>query len=357
MNILPKNPVKTLVTIAYAVIFVLFITYLLPRIITYLLPFILAWIISLIIKPIVRFLKMLHIPQRLAVVISMLLVIGVIVCAFYFLSAALVKELQTVVDILQQTSDGMPVLLKNLIERLPGGLEKFAMSIAERTEGDLMDFVYPAAKSALSKLGGAAVKLPSALVFSVAMILAAYFISNDSGTIKAELKKYIPEEKLINIRTIKQKLYEAFGGYARAQLILMLIVFCILLTGFLILDVKLALLLAAVISFLDAIPVLGTGIFLNPWALVCLIQGDYFKAIGLVCLYFVVLFTRQFIEPKVISGQIGLHPLFTLAAMYVGLKTIGVSGMIFGPILLIIAVNALKIKAELEQRGEIDERN
>lgn len=355
MNILPKNPVKTLVTVAYVIICVLFLTYLMPRIVTYLLPFILAWIISLIIKPISRFLRVFHVPKKLSVVVSMLLVIAVIGGAFYFLSAALVKELHTIVDMLQQTSDGMPVIVKNLIDKLPDGLRSMAMSIANRTEGDLTDFVYTASKTALSGLGGAAVKLPSVLVFSVAMILATYFISNDSEKISDELKKYISPEKLESIRTVKAKLHEAFGGYVRAQLILMLIVFCILLVGFLILDVKLALLLAAVISFLDAIPVLGTGIFLNPWALVCLLQGDYFRAIGLVCLYFIILFTRQFTEPRVVGGQIGLHPLFTLAAMYVGLKIIGVSGMIFGPILLIIVVNFLKIKAEFEQRGELNE--
>lgn len=357
MNLLPKNPVKTLVSIAYIVIVVLFITYLLPKIITYLLPFIIAWIISLLIKPVVKLLKMMHIPQRPAVIVSMLMVIAAIGCAFYFLSAALVKELQTVVDMLKETSDGMPIIVRKLISCLPGELKNFAFSIAERTEGDLTDFVYTAAKTALSGIGGAAVKLPSVLVFSVAMILATYFISNDSEKIKTELKKYIPDDKLEQIRIIKKKLYEAFGGYVRAQLILMLIVFCILCIGFLILDVKLAVLLAAVISFLDAIPVLGTGIFLNPWALVCLVQGNYFRAVGLVCLYLIILFTRQFTEPKVISGQIGLHPLFTLIAMYVGLKIIGVSGMIFGPILLIIAVNFMKIKAEIEQRGDLNERN
>lgn len=45
---------------------------------------------------------------------------------------------------------------------------------------------------------------------------------------------------------------------------------------------------------------------------------------------------RQFIEPKVVSNKLGIHPIFTLLAMYTGFKLIGVVGMLIGPIALII---------------------
>ena len=48
---------------------------------------------------------------------------------------------------------------------------------------------------------------------------------------------------------------------------------------------------------------------------------------------------RQFIEPRVVSKHIGIHPIFTLIAMYTGFKFIGVMGMLIGPIVLIILKN------------------
>ena len=48
---------------------------------------------------------------------------------------------------------------------------------------------------------------------------------------------------------------------------------------------------------------------------------------------------RQFIEPKIVSGSIGIHPIFTLIAMYTGFKFIGVWGLLLGPIILIILKN------------------
>ena len=45
---------------------------------------------------------------------------------------------------------------------------------------------------------------------------------------------------------------------------------------------------------------------------------------------------RQVLEPKIVSGKIGIHPIFTLIAMYTGFKIIGVIGMLVGPIVLIV---------------------
>ena len=48
---------------------------------------------------------------------------------------------------------------------------------------------------------------------------------------------------------------------------------------------------------------------------------------------------RQFIEPRIVSGNIGIHPIFTIVAMYTGFKFMGLMGMFVGPIVLIILKN------------------
>ena len=48
---------------------------------------------------------------------------------------------------------------------------------------------------------------------------------------------------------------------------------------------------------------------------------------------------RQFIEPRIVGNHIGIHPIFTLIAMYTGFKFLGVIGMLVGPIILIILKN------------------
>ena len=137
INLLPKNPLKGLITIAYIALVFLFLAYVAPKLVTYFLPFMAAWLISLVIKPIANSLEKVHVHRRIGVIVGMLLVIGVAGGIMFFLVSSLIDELQSVMKlILKTSSDGMPVFVKDIINILPGSLKTFALDIAERTEGD-----------------------------------------------------------------------------------------------------------------------------------------------------------------------------------------------------------------------------
>ncbi len=76
-----------------------------------------------------------------------------------------------------------------------------------------------------------------------------------------------------------------------------------------------------------------------PWAIVAACDGNLNLGISLIILLAIMGIVRQFIEPRVVSEQIGIHPIFTLIAMYTGFKFIGIFGMLLGPIILIILKN------------------
>lgn len=349
MKTAKKDPAVILTRLLYAILAIIVIIFVLPKAVSCLLPFFFAWIISIIIKPLVVFFEKIVPNKRISVLLSMLLVLGLIFLILFFVSKALVAELRTFVRMFDNTHDGIPVFIWNIIDSLPGVLKNAAMQFIEKSGMDFSQFVYPALKTALPKLGGAAVKLPAAFVFTVVFLMAIYFMSYDEKGLKDELKKILPLSGVETLRKIRKVFSLAFGGYIKAQLIIMVFVFTILLVGFLILGVELSFLLALIISVVDAIPVLGTGMVLNPMAVIYLIQGDYVRAIGFVCLYAVVLLTRNFLEPRVLSGQLGIHPIITLVSMYAGLKLIGVIGMIIGPVTALIIISLFKLERMEEQ--------
>ena len=86
---------------------------------------------------------------------------------------------------------------------------------------------------------------------------------------------------------------------------------------------------------MDALPVLGTGTVLVPWSLVCLLQGDTVRGIGLLGVYAAASLTRSVLEPRFIGRQLGLDPLVTLLAMYAGYRLWGLAGMILAPLLAV----------------------
>ncbi|MCI8621701.1 MAG: AI-2E family transporter [Clostridia bacterium] len=72
----------------------------------------------------------------------------------------------------------------------------------------------------------------------------------------------------------------------------------------------------------------GSGTVMLPWAVICGTQGNINLAIALVILFGFISIVRQVLEPKVVSHEIGIHPIITLIAMYTGYKAIGVFGML-----------------------------
>lgn len=79
-----------------------------------------------------------------------------------------------------------------------------------------------------------------------------------------------------------------------------------------------------------------------PWAIISAINGDLKLGIALFVLYVIILVVHQILEPRIVSGHIGVHPVFTLIAMYTGFKLSGLIGLFIGPIVLIILQNVFE---------------
>lgn len=96
------------------------------------------------------------------------------------------------------------------------------------------------------------------------------------------------------------------------------------------------------IGFVDALPILGSGTVMIPWAIISAVNGDLKLGIAIFALYVIILVIHQLLEPRVVGNNIGIHPVFTLIAMYTGFKFSGIIGLFIGPIVLIILQNVFE---------------
>lgn len=83
-----------------------------------------------------------------------------------------------------------------------------------------------------------------------------------------------------------------------------------------------------------------------PWAVISALNGDIKLGIAIIIIYAIILIVRQLVEPRIVSNKIGIHPIFTLIAMYTGFKVIGILGLFVGPIVLIILKNIFSVSIE-----------
>lgn len=185
-------------------------------------------------------------------------------------------------------------------------------------------------------------QIPSFLISVVISVVATFFMTAEYDYIVNFIKLQFPEGKRKDLSRAKRLVFSSLGKMARAYALIMLITFIEMYAGLTVLDLtgifstKYAPILAAIIAIVDIAPMLGTGTILLPWAVYSFISGKYSLAIGLFIIYVVITVIRQIIEPKLVAGQLGLSPVITISAMFLGLKLLGFLGMFMTPLTIII---------------------
>lgn len=176
--------------------------------------------------------------------------------------------------------------------------------------------------------------LPEFALAIVMAVLAAYFLTRDGRQIEGALVSSLPFRWRPLAEGLVRALHRATGGYLRAQGILVATTACLVSLGLLLVGSRYALLLGMAAGLLDLVPALGAAGILLPWSVYLLLTGHMAFALRLLVLLAVIGVIREVVETKVVGGQVGLHPLAALMAMYFGVRWFGAWGIALGPILV-----------------------
>lgn len=317
----------------------LFLRYLLPMA----MPFLLGLLLALAAEPLVFFFHTrLKLPRAAATGIGVSITLVIVVLILMVLGALLVRQLQSLVGVMpdlegtaQQGLDSLQQWLLTLAEKTPRGIRPMVTHSVEGLFDDGSAFMDQLTARLLSLASGLVTRLPDSALGIGTWLLASFMISAKMPKIKDWLEGHLPaswhEKYLPMLRRMKKSVF----GWLTAQLKLISITFAVLTMGFILLRVTYAPVWAVLIALVDALPVLGTGTVLVPWSIVCFLQGDTVRALGLLGIYAVVLLLRTVLEPKLVGRQLGLDSLVTLAAMYVGYRLWGILGMLLSPLLAV----------------------
>lgn len=324
---------------------------------TYTYPFIIAIFIAFFMNPLVDFFeKKARMPRGLAVLVSLLLILSIfaglitllvveIVSGADYLGEVVPKHLVTVVDYIEDliVKQILPLynqtaaLFKNLDtgqqDTILDNIQYIGQTIAT-TAGNFIQSFFQNIPGIISWIPNTA----TVLVFSA---LATFFISKDWYRLSNLSNKLLPDKVYVSTVRIIKDLKRALFGFIKAQFTLVSITTVTVLIGLLFLKVRYSITIALICGLVDIVPYLGTGTIFIPWIIYEFISGNTSLGIGLSVLYTIVIVQRQLIEPKVLSSSIGLDPLATLVALFVGYKMIGILGLIAGPVTLVI-INTLQ---------------
>lgn len=318
-------------------------------------PFILGFLVAYLLKPLVEFLDAKTKLNRKAVsILILLLFYGIMGTLCFLLGARLLISLKDLVFqlpdfYLMKVQPAFIQLFRNfaeLVQHVDPGLQTGLETLTESISQSFRSLISSLSAFIMGGITNAASSVPVFLIGFVFAIVASVFFTIDYHPIKAFFSRQLSQKRLKMLHNIKINVIDTLLKYAKAYGMLMSLTFVELSIGFLLLRLNNAILLALLIALVDILPVLGTGGVLVPWIIIEFILGNTGFSMKLLILYLVVTGIRNVLEPKVVGEQIGLHPLLTLACMFIGAQLFGFLGLLGLPV-------AVTIFKKLNDEGSI----
>lgn len=309
-------------------------------------PLVVALITALILNPVVRLLqRKAKINRKVSVAIVFLLFLLVI----GFTSTVLVtKAIAQVVNFAEDLPSHFNQLnriyaswindFQQYVQTLP---TEFVKQVSDGIEENLTALTTLVKETiTIDNIAQVVSKIPQFLISFLVYLIALFLFMLEMPLLKAKVYNLLTEETAKKVSFMNSRLTDVFLGFFKAQFFLSLIIFLISLVGLLIIAPEVAIIMSLIIWLVDLIPIIGSIIVLGPWALYIYLSGDTVLGVKLTILAAILLAVRRIVEPKMMGQHMGLSPLATLIAMFLGLKLIGILGFILGPLLVIAFTSA-----------------
>lgn len=337
-----KQVCKRILTIIFTILS-LFLAF---KLAIFYIPFLIAFIISLLIEPIIKLIaKITNFTRKTSAVITLLIVFIIIISLLILGITSLISEASNMLTgfNLQNIQDKILNII-NKVDLSKIKISEETQNIIQNTLIEILNKVSQILKNNLNNILLSVKNLPKIMIYVGISIVATYFVCTDKIYILDQIEHHLPRKWVNTMGKHVREIISSLGSFLKAEAILIIISFVIVLIGLYIfkmmgLNIEYPFLIALGIGFVDALPILGSGTVMIPWAVISGINGDIKLGVLLIILYAITIIVKQLLEPKIVSNHIGIHPIFTLIAMYTGFKMIGIIGMFLGPIILIILKN------------------
>ncbi len=323
--------------------------YVLYLVLPHFLVFFIAYLTAVAIEPLNRLIMRIEWFKRLpATTVSFITFMAVLTLLTYLTFTKLLKEFISLTKFVQQSLPQIQQWFIDLYNNISAYIFMLPQEIAHQINirfieftQDLVgiDIVKPVTTFAinLSK------SLPNFFLMLIIYFVAVFFFSLYLPKIHEVFLDLFKPRKREVITVLVEDIKGATIGFLQGQIILSTITFIIAFAGLKLLGINYAAAIALLITIVDILPIVGTGVTLGPWGVFEIATGDYFIGIGILVLWLVILVIRKSIEPHVLGSRIGIGPLSTLISIWVGFKAFGIVGVLIGPLVVIAFLALVRI--------------
>lgn len=345
--------IRMIITIAI----LLFLFYGLPLVFTYLYPFIFAFAIAAFVNPFVNFINKglsktkikSSVTRGIVTLLITILILVLLISVFYLIIVTLSQEIFGLANSIQDNWPEIVRLFENTERWLTVQMDILPPEAIEIIEGvieNVLIFLRNFSSNLLNytvAFTGFIISIAGSLTLNmVTFFLSLYFLMSDFDNIIENFKAKVNTRILNTLRILKNTIVLGVGGYIKTQIMLALLAFIVMFVAFTLYGIDYSLTIAIFLAILDIIPLIGTIAILLPWGIYQMIFGLTNFGLFLIVLGIGYFLFRRLIEPKIMGTQTGLHPLFALIGIYVGIQFSGLWGALLGPLVMVVLIGIIK---------------
>lgn len=299
----------------------------------------LAWLLAFVIAPVVGALQAsLNLPR--AVVTALVYFVALVMLGFlvFYTGSAITQQVG-------ELAENYPATERDILATLATWQESLDFG---RLEIDLAG-LYRSAAAEVETIGGTLVELAQTIAgvtivavgsLLLIVILSLYMVM-DSARILGRLKQLAPRRYKDEVDLFERSVARAFGGFLRAQLILAAVQALLVAVVGVAFSIPYLFLVGTLSALAMLIPFFGPPLALIPPIAAAAIfnPGAFLPVAAILIVVQTVLV--NWLQPRLMQGALGLHPILVLVGLLLGAQVAGVWGALFGiPVIAVLWVFA-----------------
>ncbi len=295
-----------------------------------LLLFFLAWLIAFAILPLISLVKRLvpALPDVVAVILVYLAVVGVLLALIIQISAGLAASIGQFVNDLPQHNAELIKWLKDVQDRLAAvGFQVDLVGQVPVIIANLQSW----ATQLIGPLQQVAIASVGVLGNILIVVILSVYLAVDREDALAFVYRLVPPGRTSTARLVQISVARSFGGFLRTQLVMGVVFGLLTAVVNVVFGLPYGDLTSVSAGVLHAIPFFGPFLSWLPPVLVALLATQFpvwLVVLGIMAVGWFV--TMNVLQPRLMAGAVGIHPIVVLGSVVVGSKVAGIPGAIFG---------------------------
>lgn len=294
----------------------------------------LAALLAVAITPLVERLEA-GMPRWVAIVLVYLGILAVAGAAISLLVPVLVEELSQLGESLPQITQRLLDLPQHWISTYFPALGRIASDLPQQLSSDA-GALAGGIGTLLVTLGRT---LTTILINFLLVLVVAFFLTSDAHFAPRFIARFFPPNYRPITSELAHRVGRQLGHWVRAQLLVGLFFGVAFGLGLALLGVPYAFSLGVAGAILELIPYVG-GLIVTVVAMLVALSISPWLALGvLVVEIAVATIESHIVYPKLVGNIVGLHPLTTIVALFVGAEARGVVGALLAvPVAIVLQV-------------------